>query len=100
MSESIAWDGEHLDVRVDASQPLRACGGDIIMTSRGMTDEHGHAIGYVHLREHVTVFAALQLVHELHTPDPEDFTPYCPVCRCPAPCETRRLTTAAMEVWP
>ena len=101
MSESISWDGQDLRVRVDERLPFRACGHDIEMSAEGMKDEHGHAIGYVHLREHVAAFAALQIIHTLHYPDPEDFAPRCPVCSTPAPCQTRRATTAALyEVKP
>lgn len=100
MTENITWDGEHLTVRVDAAQPVRCCGGDFTMSPGGITDEHGHAVAYVHLSEHVTAFAALHVIHALHAPAVEDFAPYCPICQCPSPCETRRATTAAMEVRP
>lgn len=101
MNENILWDGEHLNVRIDPAQPIRCCGGgEITMTHDGITDGHGHAVAYVHLREHVTALAALHVIHALHAPTVEDFAPYCQVCRCPAPCETRRATRAAMEVRP
>lgn len=101
MNESIRWDGQHLDVKVDGSQPLRACGTTMTHNADGLTDDNGHALAYVHLLEHVAAFAALHVIHTLHYPDPEGIVPWCPVCSTPAPCETRRATTAALyEVKP
>lgn len=101
--ESIKWDGNHLDVRVDARNPYRACGIDgieVTYESSVLKDEHGHAIAFVHLREHVAAWAAISVIHALHQPNPEGIVPWCPTCKVPAPCETRRATTAVMQVKP
>lgn len=100
MTESIEWDGQHLTIAVDARQPLRACGGDLTMAYDGVTDDNGHAIAHVHLREHVAAFAALQVIRVLHEPNPEGFVPWCPTCNTPAPCETYRAATAVREIRP
>lgn len=100
MSESFQWDGDRLTVRADARFPYRACGDEITVSHDGMTDKRGHAIGYVHLTEHIARWAAISVIHDLHQPNPEGIAPWCPTCNVPAPCETRRATTAAMEIRP
>ncbi|WP_336790397.1 hypothetical protein [Gordonia malaquae] len=100
MSESFLWDGDQLTVHADARVPYRVCGTEITFWPDKVTDEHGHAIGYVHLTQHVAVWAAINVIHDLHQPNPEGIVPWCPTCKVQSPCETRRITTAAMEIKP
>ncbi|MFT4295756.1 MAG: hypothetical protein QM582_10130 [Micropruina sp.] len=83
-----------------AVDPYRVCGTTLTTDINGCRDERGHLVAYVHLREHGAAWKTLGEIHALHAPNPEGIVPWCPTCRCPAPCETRRLTTAAMPVQP
>lgn len=100
MSESFSWDGERLTVDADTRHPNRVCGTDLTHTHTGMTDDRGHAVAFVHVHEHLAAVAALNVIHAMHCPNPEGIVPWCDMCSTPAPCETRRLTTAVMDVTP
>ena len=79
---------------------ITPCGDTITTTYEGSADTNGHPVNYVHARVVVAAMAAIAKVHAMHTPNVEDFAPYCPVCHAPAPCPTRQETTRAMETRP